>query len=252
MKTIVIANQKGGVGKTTTASALAAGLVRTNARVLMVDCDPQGNLTAQAGFDPDVIPDLSELLTTNKSIHEIIVRTESQGDLIGNSLAFSDADRRLTQYRAQFLLRQKLTVVSDNYDYCILDAPPSLGILSLNAFCAGDYIVVPVNAAAFSLQGLDALTRILSEVQADNPTLKIAGLLVTRYNPRTTLGKDVTETLEVIAERIGTIVFNAKIRQGVAIEAAQADQLDIFSAAPRSGVAEDYRHFITELLEVVA
>lgn len=247
MITIAICNQKGGVGKTTTASALSAGLTRRGYKILTIDSDPQANLTASAGLDPDEAPSLENLYFQTKSFEEVIQET-ALGDFIPCSLSLSDADRKLTHHGAFRLLKNILNKQKENYDFCVIDAPPSLGILSLNILVASDKIIIPVNAAAFSLQGIQSLNRIIDEVKVDNPTLMIQGILITRSNPRTNLNKDVTEVLKEIAKTINTRLFETTIRQGVAIETAQADHLDIFTAAPKSGVAKDYDSFIDEFL----
>lgn len=163
MTTIAIANQKGGVGKTTTAIALFTALARRGKRVLVIDTDPQGNLTAALGVCPDDVPGLLELMTSDMSIEKVRIRTYA-GDLIPCSILFADADRRLTQPYAFGILASKLEPYQDEYDFCIIDAHPSLGILSLNGFNASDYVIVPVNASAFSLQGLSSLFEIISIV----------------------------------------------------------------------------------------
>lgn len=250
MRTITICNQKGGVGKTTTASALAAGLRRRGFRVVAIDSDPQGNLTASTGLNPDEEDlTLDSLYSSTASFESVVRRDTSIGDLIPCSLSLSDADRRFTQYKAYRMLKNILEPIEGQYDYCIIDAPPSLGILSVNDLIATDSVIVPVNAAAFSIQGISALVKIVAEAREDNPGIKIEGILLTRFNSRTNLSKDVLEALNVISEQIGTRVFKTTIRQGVAIEAAQADHLDIFTAAPKSGVAKDYSNFIEEFLQ---
>ena len=138
MITISIANQKGGVGKTTTAIALSTaftrrGFTRRGKKVLVVDTDPQGNLTAALGVCPDDVPGLLELMTSDVSIGDVRINTYA-GDLIPCSILFADADRRLTQPYAFGILASKLEPYQDEYDLCIIDAPPSLGILSLNGF----------------------------------------------------------------------------------------------------------------------
>ena len=149
MTTIAIANQKGGVGKTTTAIALSTAFTRRGKKVLVVDTDPQGNLTAALGVCPDDVPGMLELMTSDVSIGDVRINTYA-GDLIPCSILFADADRRLTQPYAFGILASKLEPYQDEYDLCIIDAPPSLGILSLNGFNASDYVIVPVNASAFS------------------------------------------------------------------------------------------------------
>ncbi len=163
MITISVANQKGGVVKTTTAIALSSAFTRRGKKVLVVDTDPQDNLTAALGVSPDDVPGLLELMTSEASIKDVRIQTY-EGDLIPCSIIFADADRRLTQPYAFGILSPKLEPYQDEYELCIIDAPPSLGILSLNGFNASDYLIVPVNASAFSLQGLSSLFEIISLV----------------------------------------------------------------------------------------
>ena len=248
MITISISNQKGGVGKTTTSSTLGAYLVKKKKRVLIIDSDPQGNLTQSMGINPDDVKTLDLVFDGKCDLSDIIVK-KTIGDLCPCSLSLSDADRRYTQYKAYNMLSSALKKVSDQYDYCVIDSPPSLGILSLNDLIASDYVVVPVNAASFSIQGIKALTEIINEIKDENPNIKISGLLITRYNKRTKLSKDVLEVLDDIAKKIDTKVFEAKIRQGVAIEVSQADEKDLFSSAPKSSVAGDYEKFCKELIK---
>ena len=206
MITISIANQKGGVGKTTTAIALSTAFTRRGKKVLVVDTDPQGNLTAALGVCPDDVPGLLELMTSDMSIGDVRI-------LIPCSILFADADRRLTQPYAFGILASKLEPYQDEYDICIIDAPPSLGILSFNGFNASDYVIVPVNASAFSLQGLSSLFEIISVVNTKGKhEIDILGILLTRFNPRTRLGNEVLESLNGIAFEIKTSVFGVKIR----------------------------------------
>ena len=200
MITISIANQKGGVGKTTTAIALSTAFARRGKKVLVVDTDPQGNLTAALGVCPDDVPGLLELMTSDMSIGDVRISTYA-GDLIPCSILFADADRRLTHPYAFGILASKLEPYQDEYDLCIIDAPPSLGILSLNGFNASDYVIVPVNASAFSLQGLSSLFEIISVVNTKGKhEIGILGILLTRFNPRTRLGNEVLESLNRIAK----------------------------------------------------
>lgn len=249
MVTIAIANQKGGVGKTTTAIALSAAFTRRGKKVLTVDTDPQGNLTAALGVCPDDVPGLLELMTTDKSISDVRIRTYA-GDLVPCSILFADADRRLTQPYAFGILSSKLEAYQDEYDFCIIDSPPSLGILSLNGFNAADYVIVPVNASAFSLQGLSSLFDIISLVNTKGKhKVDILGILLTRFNPRTRLGSEVLETLNSISSEMNTSVFGVKIRQSIKMEVAQARRIDPFLEEVKSNAGDDYLVLADEVTE---
>ena len=247
MITISIANQKGGVGKTTTAIALSTAFTRRGKKVLVVDTDPQGNLTAALGVCPDDVPGLLELMTSDMSIGDVRISTYA-GDLIPCSILFADADRRLTQPYAFGILASKLEPYQDEYDLCIIDAPPSLGILSLNGFNASDF--VPVNASAFSLQGLSSLFEIISVVNTKGMhKIGILGILLTRFNPRTRLGNEVLESLNGIAFEIKTSVFGVKIRQSIKMEVAQAKRIDPFLDEVKSKASDDYIVLADEVIE---
>ena len=216
--------------------------------MLLVDTDPQGNLTASLGINPDSAKGLSELLYDDAGISECISSTFA-GDLIPCSIMLADADRRLTQPYAYSLLGDKLQTVSNDYDFCIIDAPPSLGILSLNGFNAADYLIVPVNASAFSLQGLSSLFDIIEMVNSRGKhKIDVLGILLTRFNPRTRLSQEVLETLNAIAASKGTSVFSTRIRQSVKMEESQAKRISPYSDEARSKAGYDYLCFTEEIL----
>ena len=243
MTTIVMANQKGGVGKTTTAIALASALLNKGYRVLVIDSDPQGNLTAALGINPDTVPGLMDMLCDDAVISDVLIKTFA-GDCVPCSILFADADRRLTQPYAFSLLDSKLEEVKEDYDFCLIDAPPSLGILSLNDFNAADYVIVPVNASAFSLQGLSSLFEIIEMVNSRGKhRIDILGILLTRFNPRTRLSQEVLETLDKIAASKGTSVFNTRIRQSVKVEVSQAKRISPYSDDVKSNASLDYLAF---------
>lgn len=251
MKTIIIANQKGGVGKTTTTAALASGFKRKGFRVLIIDSDPQGNLTAALGLDPETTKGLREVLCDNFPIKDVVQNTFA-GDLVSCSIMFADADRCLTQAYAISLLKRKLDEIQEEYDYCFIDAPPSLGILSLNGFNAADYLIIPVNASAFSLQGLSSLMDIINEVRTfGKHRIEVCGILLTRYNKITRISKEALESLKQLAARYETKVFNSKISQSVCIEEAQAQQCDLFECKTGKAVT-DYFNLIEEVFNSIS
>lgn len=250
--TTVIANQKGGVAKTTTAHAMATGLACKGYRVLAVDTDPQGNLSYTMNADPDA-PGVYELMKGQGSPLGFIQHTE-QGDLIAGSLMLSGADMEFTDTGREYILSELLGPLRAAYDFIVIDSPPTLGILTINALAAAHDLIIPLGADAYSLQGLSQLNATISKVKKHcNPDLKIAGLLVTRYSGRSILSQELKEAIEGKAARaVGTSVFQAAIREGIAIKEAQTRQASLYKAAPKSNAAADYMAFIEEYLKGVA
>jgi len=245
-----IANQKGGVGKTTTAHALIAGLVRRGFNTLAVDVDPQGNLTYAMGGD-DGEPGVYELLKGNVQAADII-QTTSQGDLISGNLFLAGADMEFADTGREYLLVEALDTVRPAYDYIIIDSPPQLGILTINVLTAANDLIIPMGADVFSLQGLIQLYTTISKVQKRcNPSLRIAGLLVTRFSGRSILSQELRDTIAEKAGQINTHFFTTMIREGVSIKETQLQQSSLFSFAPKSNPALDYESFVQEYLEGV-
>ena len=248
---ILVANFKGGVSKTTTAAALASGLKKRGYRILSVDLDAQGNLTTSAGLVAEAIPlTVRDLLEKKDSFDDVVIEDTTIGDLIACNLNLIDADRVFTRIGDHKLLKKALSAVEDRYDFAIMDCPPYPGIMAFSGMTATKYVIIPVNAAAFSIQGVDYLNTVTQMIREDdNPNQKDLGILITRYNPRTRFGKEASEAIRQIAESMGTTVFNSTIRQAVAVEESQAQRQDILTAAPTSRVAQDYESFVDEVLE---
>lgn len=247
MKTIAIANRKGGVGKSTTAAALAGGLTLKGYRVLAVDLDAQRNLSGTMRAKTDNKTVLGVLLG-DIAASEAIRRTNS-GDIIPASKALSGADTTITDTGKEYRLKEALAALSDNYDYCIIDCPPALGILTVNALTAADSVIIPAQADAYSLDGIEDLQETIKPVKRYcNPGLKVEGILLTRYSNRSILSRDVTTLAKQLAERLGTKVFNTTIREAITVKEAQISQQSLFEYAPKAKVTEDYSAFIEELL----
>lgn len=248
-KTIVYAvlNQKGGVGKTTTAAALWAGLHSKGYKVLAVDLDAQANFSFNAGADTNGLTSL-DLLTGEAKAEDVIQHTEN-GDIIPASHALAGADSTITQTGKEYRLKEALEPVKDIYDYIILDTPPALGILTINALAACSNVVIPAQADIFSLQGIEQLAGTIEPVKKYcNNELEISGILLTRYNSRSVLSKEVAEMAEQLAAKLGTKLFKTAIREAISIKEAQISQQSIFEYAGKSNVALDYLAFIEELV----
>ncbi len=245
---IAVTNQKGGVGKSTTVGALGAGLQKKGYKVLFIDLDAQGNLSYSMGVSRSPLTSL-EVLTGTATAKEAITKTP-QGDLIPASPALASTDALLTETGKEYRLKEALEPILNEYDYVLLDTPPALGILTINALTASNGVIVPAQADAFSLQGIGQLAQTIRTVKKYcNPALSIKGLLATRYNARSILSRDMTELLEETASQLNTKVYGAKIRECTALKEAQASQQSIFDYAPRSNAVADYTAFLEEMLE---
>ena len=249
MKTIALSNQKGGVAKTTTTAALASGLSSRGFRVLAVDLDPQSNLGFSSGAD---------LLSGNASLYDVFKETAEltdaiqhleDYDIVVGGLSLAGADMDFTATGREYLLKEALDSVSDDYDFCLLDCPPTLGILTVNALTAADSLIIPITADAYSIQGLSQLKKLIDRViKYSNRQLKIEGLLITRYD-KTNITKALTDQINQTAEQLGTKVFAQPIRNSVAVRESQLLKSNLFAEAPRANATKDYTAFIEEMLK---
>ena len=243
-----IGNQKGGVGKTSTAHALTTGLARKGKRVLAVDIDPQANLTYALGGN-DQTAGVNEILHAQVDIKETIQHL-SQCDLIPSSLRLVSAELDFQEMGREYLLKESLNAISGEYDYIVLDAPPSLGLLTINALTASSDVVITLGADIFSVQGLSQFYKTITKTKKyTNPSLKIAGLLITRYSDRAIMSKDLKDLIDEQAAKLETKMYHTVIREGIAVKEAQTQKSSIFTIAMRSNPAQDYLNFIEEYLE---
>lgn len=242
MYVISIINQKGGVGKTTTAHNLAAGLRLQKKKVLLLDLDAQCNLTL-----------LQRANNNTHTIYDVLTGKTKLRDAIQNDFVAGSKNLILLQSKAgaEQILKYVLQSAKD-YDYVIIDTPPALGIITINALTASDSIIITSTADLLPIQGLNDLYKTVQTVKKNsNPDLKILGILVTRFNKRTVLGKTMLKSLTDIAAKIGTKVFSTEIRDSIAIKEAQAKQTDIFSYSRYSTAGRDYKNLTTEILEMM-
>ena len=246
---VCIINKKGGVAKTTTALAIAAGLTKRGKKVLSVDLDSQCNFSmcADAKLDgKNILGVLLEQINITDAIQKTYM-----GDIIPACLALSGADSVLTETGKEYRLKEVLNGVEDKYDYAVIDTPPSLGVLSINAMTAADWLVIPAQADIFSRDGLMQLARAIDKDRKYcNKNLKIAGIVLTRYSDRNILSRNLRKTYEEIAEQMGTKVLRSAIRENIAIKEAQVMHQTIFDYDKNSNGASDYGLLIDELLQL--
>ena len=250
MRVITLANQKGGVAKTTTSSALASGLSNRGKKVLAIDLDPQSNFTLSCGVDVLSFEEtIYNVFKGETTIEKVITATPLGYDLIPGGLNLAGADMEFTQLGREKMLAKALSKIKANYDFIIIDTPPTLGIITANALIASDYLIVPMAADIYSIQGLSQLSGFVENVYDNgNPELKIAGLLITKFNGRQNLSKALIDQIEAAAEQLQTKVFENRIRESVAIREAALLQSDIFKEAPKSNATVDYSNFTDEFL----
>lgn len=247
IKIISICNQKGGVGKTTTAINIGAGINRQGYRVLFIDLDPQCNLTYTLGSQ--ITHSILDVITGETSLEDAIQSIE-QGHLIASNQQLANADNILVGPGREYKLKEVLESLKLDVDYIIIDTPPALSTLSVNALATSTDLIIPAQADIFSLQGIGQLIQTINAVKKYcNPDLNILGLLLTRYNSRTIISKDIKDLLDDTAEAIDTRVFKTAIRECTALKEAQAKKTDIFSYKPNSNASKDYLDLIKEMLE---
>jgi len=240
-----IINQKGGVGKTTTAHALTTGLTSKGFKTLAIDADPQCNLSYNMRGDPTK-KGLFDALN-EEPIQNIIQHV--QGDILTSSQSLINADKFFDDTGREYLIKTALEPLQNTYDFIIIDCPPSVGILSINALTSANDIIIPTTADYFSLQGLGLLFSNITKVKKHcNPNIKISGLLLVRYNNRTILNRDLRNNIETEAKRMNTKLYHAIIRENISIREAQAQRESIFKYAPQSNAAIDYENFIKEYI----
>src|SRR5438874_8465488 len=243
---IAFANQKGGVAKTTTTLNLGVALTEKAQRVLLVDLDPQGNLTMSQGWNPDEIErSMFDVLVHQLPIPEIIRPAEidvavSSIDLAGAELALSSMIGR------ERALAKALAPAKAKYDYILIDTPPSLGLLTINALVASDGVIVPVQCEYLSLRGLVQLENTLSMIRENlNPDVGIQGILPTMYDNRTLHSREAVEILE---ENFGDLVFGTKIRKTIRYAEAPVKGSSVLKYDPTGSAAEAYRDLAKEVL----
>jgi len=248
-RVICITNQKGGVGKSTTAEAFAEGLTIKGKRTLLIDLDPQGSITLTAGADLNR-PTAYEVLTKQTEAEKAIQQRVGRTDIIPANKSLARLDVELTATGKEYRLKEQLSPLLSRFDFIVIDTPPALGILTVNALTAANIIIIPAQADIYSLQGIGQLIETIEAIRAyTNPGLTLAGILLTRHNSRSVLSRDMAEAASNTAEQMRTFLYTAVIREAVALKEAQASQQPIYEYAPKSNAAIDYMAFTDEYLK---
>jgi chromosome partitioning protein len=244
-KIISLLNHKGGVGKTTSAINIGAGLVELGQKVLLIDLDPQANLSLSLGI-PRQRSTIYEALRGESELEPFTYREGL--DVVMSTLDLSGAEMELiNEAGREFILRELFEPVKEEYDYVIIDCPPSLGLLTLNALTSSDLVYIPLQTEFLALQGLAKIKQIIDKVKFRlNKKLEIGGVIATMYDARKVLNRDVVETIK---KYFGEKVFDTLIRDNVALAEAPAQRKDIFGYARNSPGARDYLALSKEILE---
>ena len=244
---IAITNQKGGVGKTTTAAALLSSLARRGARVLGVDLDPQGSLGFSLGLDIEQCTTIYDVFRGAAEPEEAITKSETC-DVLASNILLSGAELEFNRPGREYLLKTALAHLEERYDYIIVDTPPALNLLTVNAYVAADSLIIPMAPDVLSLLGVAQIKETIESVRGYyNPRLQVLGILLNRYSARFNLNREVLEMAGQIAAQLETRVFDAKIRGSVAAAEAPAHGVSVVDYAPRSNPARDFEALCDEI-----
>ncbi len=248
-RAIVVANQKGGVGKTTTAINLAACLAEAGQKVLAIDMDPQGNMTSGLGVDKDAIENsVYELLLGEAEVEDCVQKEVIENlSVIGSNINLSAAEIELIgQDEKEYILQKAITPIRDQYDFVIIDCPPSLSMLTINSMCLADTVLVPIQCEYYALEGLTQLIHTINLVQDRlNPSLEIEGVVFTMYDARTNLSLQVVENVKSNLEQN---IYKTIIPRNVRLAEAPSYGMPINLYDTKSAGAESYRLLADEVI----
>ena len=243
MKIISLLNHKGGTGKTTCSTNIGAELARRGYKTLLIDFDPQANLSQGLGiFDPK-----ETVYTSLSGEKPLPIIHLSSFDLVPSSLDLAALETEISSKMArEFVLKNALEPIKANYDYILIDCPPSLGIMTINCLIASDSVIVPLEAEFFAFKGIDTIINVIGKVnQSFSKTINIAGVILNEYNPR----KKLTQSIEAeLRTHLNDTLLDAKLRTNIALSESQINGQHIFDYAVESNAARDFENIVTELI----
>lgn len=251
LQIVTFCNWKGGCAKTTSVWAFGVGLANKGYKVLLVDLDAQSNLSYTASVDLlEQNNTLYNVLKGNINITDAVQGVRDNLDIITGGYALCGADMDFTQLGREYLLKDAIEPIQNNYDFIVIDTAPHIGVLMMNALTVADKVILPMQADIYSLQGIERLTEFINDIKKySNPRLKVEGLLITRTDERTTLTKTMVADFEEVAKDFKSKVFKARIRATVSVGESALLKSDLYQVAPNGTATLDYLDFIQEFLE---
>lgn len=247
MKKIATVNNKGGIGKTTSVQNIGADLAQRGYRVLLIDLDPQTNLTESFACFTDG-PNMYHSFSKNAPLN--VINIKKNLSLVPSSLELQGIELEISnRIRREDILNRLIKPLEDQFDYCIMDCPPALGLLTVNALVAADSVIIPMEAEYLAYRGLETIKDMVDNIKEEiNPALKIGGVFFTKLKPNLSLTKAIKEEVK---KTFGATLCDNSIRVNVALSECQSNGQDIFSYAPESNGAKDYKNLVKELLKRV-
>ena len=247
MRTIAFVNHKGGVGKTTSVINIAAGLVKKKYKVLTIDADPQANLTTSLLGANEPKKSIKDSFSKDEPLPILIYDTNFS--IVPSTLDFSGIELEISNRIArETILRELINNIEKKFDYCLIDCPPSLGLITLNALVAANEVIIPTEAEFLAYRGIDTIVGVIEKVKKHfNPNLRLSGVFFTKYQEQKVLTKMITDKIE---ECFQSMLLKTRIRVNVSLAESQAKAKDIFEYAPKSNGAADYMELVKEIIKL--